>query len=93
MKKISVISIIAAASFAFASCESQGRYLDLNTGKRVELVKDKKTGLMVNKETNQPVDIYVDTKNNDTIYGQTGKVINGEVDRNGEVYVWRGAYE
>lgn len=93
MKKISVISIIAAVSFTWASCESQGRYLDLNTGKKVELVKDEKTGLMVNKETNEPVDVYVDTKTNDTIYGRTGKVINGEVDRNGEVYVWRGAYE
>jgi hypothetical protein len=93
MKKISLISIIAAVSFAWVSCESKGRYLDLNTGKEVELVKDEKTGLMVNKETNEPVDIYVDTKNNDTIYGKTGKVINGEINRSGEVYVWRGAYE
>lgn len=93
MKKISLISIIAAGSFIWASCESQDRYLDLNTGKKVELVKDEKTGLMVNKETNQPVDIYVDTKTNDTIYGKTGKVINGEVNRSGDVYVWSGAYE
>ena len=34
---------------------------------------------MVNSETNEPVYIYVDTKTNDTIYGASGKVINGYV--------------
>ena len=94
MKKLSSLVIIASVAFTWASCESQGRYLDLNTGKKVELVKDETTGLMVNKETKEPVDIYVDTKTNDTIYGKTGKVINGEVIKSdGNVYVWSGAYE
>lgn len=34
---------------------------------------------MVNATTNEPVYIYVDTRTSDTIYGATGKVINGYV--------------
>ena len=34
---------------------------------------------MVNSKTDEPVYIYVDTKENDTIYGATGEVINGHV--------------
>lgn len=41
--------------------------------------KDEKTGIMMNKETGDPLYIYIDTKNNDTIYAKTGKVINGHV--------------
>ena len=37
---------------------------------------------MVDKETGKPVSMYVDTKNDDTIYGRTGKVINGKIRRN-----------
>jgi hypothetical protein len=94
MKKLSSFIIIASIAFTVVSCENKARYIDLNTGKEVELVKDETSGLMVNKETKQPVEIYVDTKNNDTIYGKTGKVINGEVRKSdGNVYVWSGAYE
>lgn len=34
---------------------------------------------MVHAETRKPVDLYVDTRSNDTIYGKTGKVINGSI--------------
>ncbi len=34
---------------------------------------------MVNADTREPVIIYVDTQSKDTIYGKTGKVINGNV--------------
>jgi len=42
-------------------------------------MKDASTGLMVDAETKKPVYIYVDTEKKDTIYGETGKVINGHV--------------
>ncbi len=78
MKKISVLAVFAIGML-LTSCDNDARYIDLNTGKRVELVKDESTGLMVNSESKQPVYIYVDTKTRDTIYGRTGKVINGNV--------------
>ena len=67
-----------SATIIFASCK-QERYLDLTAGKYIEVEKDEKTGRMVNSETHEPVYIYVDTKTNDTIYGASGKVINGYV--------------
>ena len=36
---------------------------------------------MINSETKEPVDIYVNTTTHDTIYGRTGKVINNSITR------------
>ena len=82
MKKALIALSAGIFIISFMACSSaKDRYLDLSTGNAVELEKDESTGLMVNSETRQPVYIYVDTRNNDTIYGKTGKVINGHVVR------------
>jgi hypothetical protein len=74
---IALMGVIALAIF---SCKDNSpRYIDPNTGKEVTLVKDASTGLMVDAETKKPVHIYVDTEKKDTIYGETGKIINGHV--------------
>lgn len=65
----------------FTGCDNKDHYVDLETGKTISVEKDATTGYMVNAETKQPVDIYVNTKTNDTIYGRTGKVINNLVVR------------
>jgi len=68
------------AALAFTSCNSDNdRYLDLNTGEYVDMRTDSTSGLMVNAASGEPVEIYVDTKSRDTIYGRTGKVVNGSV--------------
>lgn len=74
----------------WTGCKPQDRYLDLNTGDRVDLEKDSSSGLMVRTDTKKPVEIYVDTKTNDTIYAPTGKVINGHVVKLGE---WKYKYD
>lgn len=62
------------------SCAGKNqRYIDLETGNYVDVVKDSTNGTMVNADTREPVIIYVDTQSKDTIYGKTGKVINGDV--------------
>ncbi len=89
-----ILSLIAFAAILFTSCKPKDRYLDLSTGKAVELEKDPETGLMVNAATKKPVYIYVDTETNDTIYGSTGKVVNGQVVKTeGGEYKYRGDYE
>ena len=90
MKKVTLMVSLGLGIAVFSACsDSKSRYLDLSTGKAIELEKDGVTGLMVNKETGEPVYIYVDTKNNDTIYGKTGKVINGHIVLNAEkAYVY-----
>lgn len=76
-------TILLVAGFlvtGFMACnDAESRYIDLSTGENVELREDEKTGLMVNAETGEPVRIYVDTRSKDTIWGTSGKVINGYV--------------
>lgn len=80
--KIWTVSAIAFTLVA-TSCirKENARYVDLSSGEKVELVKDEETGLMVHADTRKPVYMYVDTRTNDTIYGSTGKVVNGQVRR------------
>lgn len=62
------------------SCQnSQSRYLDLNSNRYVSLKKDTVSGYMMNSKTGEPIDVYVDTKAHDTIYGMTGEIINGKI--------------
>jgi hypothetical protein len=71
-----------ALIIGFCSCNrSQPRYLDLNTNEYVTIKKDSTNGLWINSKTGQPVDLYVDTKTQDTISGQTGEVVNGKVQK------------
>lgn len=61
------------------ACNSNSRYLDLNTNKYVDLKKDTTSDYMVNSKTGEPVDLYVDTKTHDTVYGVTGEIVNDKV--------------
>lgn len=91
MKKLKlVLAVVVLLAVNWACKESKERYIDLSTGKAIDVEKDEKSGFMVNKETGEVLYIYVDTKNKDTIYGKTGKVINGYVrldDDNKYVYM------
>lgn len=80
MKKTLLVSTTVAL-IALSSCKDQTKsaYYDLNKGESVELVKDEKTGQLVDAETKEPVYIYVNKETNDTILGSTGQVINGQV--------------
>jgi len=77
MKQLSILVAILISAVLFGC--SRGRYVNLASGDHVMLEKDKTTGLMVDKNTHEPVYMYVDTKTHDTIYGATGQVINGHV--------------
>ena len=77
MKKLLLFTSVVACLFLTA-CKQQ-RYYDLTAGRYVELEKDEETGLMVSATAHEPVYMYVDTRTNDTIYGATGKVINGYI--------------
>src|SRR6476661_5939383 len=80
MKMIQLIMAGSIAATGLVACNNDdARYLNLNTGENVELRTDSTTGLMVDSKTGKPVEIYVDTKSRDTIYGSTGKVVNGHV--------------
>lgn len=84
--------LTAAALFAlgFSACTNnhEGRFLNMATGEEVTLVKGD-DGQMVDRATNRPVLLYVDTEKRDTFYGPTGARVNGHlwpIDRGGYVY-------
>jgi hypothetical protein len=70
--------------WGLCSCNTNERYLDLTTDAYVDLKKDSTSGYMVNTKTGEPVDVYVDTKTRDTIYGVTGEVVNGRIQQTDE---------
>src|SRR5688572_13987498 len=88
--KLLITGFLFIAGVAMISCTTRERYLDLSTGEMIQLEKDQQTGLLVNKLTGEPVYIYVDTKTNDTIYGETGEVINGHIVKRGDKYYFDG---
>ncbi|MEO5947906.1 MAG: hypothetical protein ABIP79_13900 [Chitinophagaceae bacterium] len=91
MKKVSSVIALSVALVLVISCsDSKDRYVDLSTGNAFEPIKDDQTGIMMDKETKKPVYLYVDSKNNDTIYGKTGEVVNGHVISENNKYVYDG---
>lgn len=86
MKKqlLSVLTLAAGSFFFYACSESKATYVDLETGKSIEVKKDDATGKMVNAETGEPVRFYVDTRSNDTLYGTDARVVNGQIVRTPE---------
>lgn len=73
-----LVPFIISLCVLLTACSRQ-RYVNLVSGEHVDLQRDSKTGLMVDRKTHEPVYMYVDTKTHDTIYGATGKVINGHI--------------
>lgn len=72
--------VLGIAAIVIAGCANENaRYIDPDTGQPLSLVKDENTGLLVDAGTKKPVYLYVDTQKNDTIHGETGKVINGQI--------------
>ncbi len=80
MKTLSFIAFSLFITTAITSCaDNDHRFIDLETGDHIDVVKDSANGYMVNADTKEPVIIYVDTQTKDTIYGKTGEVINNHV--------------
>lgn len=68
----------ADMDMSVATTESQvepGTYVDLNTGKEVYIVRDESTGYATDSIAKVPVDFYVNTSTNDTLF-RTGMVVN-----------------
>ncbi len=67
MKRMYVFILAAITFVCFTGCDGKDNYVDLETGKTITVQKDQTTGYMVNAETKEPVGIYVNTTNHDTI--------------------------
>ena len=80
MKAIKIVGAIAVIAFSVSACKDQreARVLSLTSGEQVYVVEDE-NGIMVNRDTKQPVLLYVEDGSKDTVYGPTGKVVNGKI--------------
>lgn len=58
-----------------AAVVEPGTYVDLNTGKEVYIVRDESTGYATDSIAKVPVEFYVNTSTNDTLF-RTGQVVN-----------------
>ncbi len=82
MKTLTLSTFGLLFTCSLISCRNKDhRYIDLESGNYIDVVKDSTNGEMVNADTKDPVIIYVDTQSKDTIYGKTGKVINGKISK------------
>jgi len=81
MKRIYLV-FIAGAGLVACNRNTDARYLDLNTGDSLAIVRDSASGEFVDEHTGKaPTAIFVDTRSRDTIYGPTGRVVNGNVQK------------
>jgi hypothetical protein len=62
------------------------KYLDLRTKKEVIVRIDTVKGEVVNSETDEPIDLFVEPVKHDTIYGQTGSVVNNYIIHDNDEY-------
>ena len=52
-----------------------GTYVDLNSGSEIYIIRDKTSGYATDSIAKVPVDFYINTSTNDTLY-RTGMVVN-----------------
>ena len=55
------------------------KYIDLKTQREISVRIDTVRGQLINSETNEPEELFVDPVKHDTIYGQTGAVVNNYI--------------
>ncbi len=77
--KSSILLGLICITILYSCAKQEGEYVDLRTGKKIQLVKDEKSGYMVNAETNKPVYLYIEPSSNDTFYGRTAVKANGKI--------------
>jgi len=88
MTQIKIITPLYFFMVGLISCSGNAyRYVDLNTGKRINVIRDTTTGYRINAETKEPLMVYYDSKTRDTLFGKTGEVINNKIIvRDGKYY-------
>ena len=83
MKKITLtIAIAALGATMWTACNRAQAYTDLYTGRTVYLIEDEETGMMLDRDTREPVYLYVNNRSKDTVFGPTGEIVNNKLVRN-----------
>lgn len=83
MKKLNSIittAFIISPLIVMTACSNNAaRYENLETGEKVNIIKDANTGEAIDSISKKPILFYVDLDTKDTIYGKTGVVVNNKI--------------
>jgi hypothetical protein len=73
------LAILACPLLIMTACSgNDAKYKNLQTGEKVYIIKSE-SGQAIDSVSGRPVEFYVDLDTKDTIYGETGEVVNNKV--------------
>ncbi|MFC5282839.1 hypothetical protein [Pedobacter alpinus] len=82
MKKLNVVAgllLIMSPALVMVSCtNNDSKYKNLQTGEKVYIIQSE-SGQAIDSISGSPVEFYVNTETQDTIYGETGEVVNNKL--------------
>ncbi|RKD16202.1 hypothetical protein BCY91_04805 [Pelobium manganitolerans] len=71
--------LLALPALVTTACShSDAKYKNLQTGEKVYIIKSE-SGQAIDSVSGKPVEFYVDLDTKDTIYGETGEVVNNKI--------------
>src|SRR5690606_30014354 len=76
--KIGVVALVSPLMIMAACSNNDSKYKNLQTGENVHIIKSE-TGQAIDSVSGKPVEFYVNTETKDTIYGETGVVVNNKI--------------
>ena len=78
-------ALVVSPLVILAACNKpEAKFENLETGEKVFIIKDPETGFAMDSIENKPVKFYVDLTTKDTIYGETGIVVNNSLIKTAE---------
>ncbi len=81
---LTTLAITACSALVFTACSNNdSKYKNLQTGEKVYIIKSE-SGAAIDSVSGKPVEFYVNTETQDTIYGETGVVVNNKVIKTGD---------
>ncbi|TKB98934.1 hypothetical protein [Pedobacter cryophilus] len=85
LKTLLKTALVISPIVILASCgKPEAKFENLETGEKVFIIKDPETGFAMDSIANKPVKFYVDLTTKDTIYGETGVVVNNSIIKTSE---------
>ena len=76
---LTALTLTACSAVIFTACSNKdSKYKNLQTGEKVYIIKSE-TGQAIDSVSGKPVEFYVNTETQDTIYGETGVVVNNKL--------------
>ena len=76
---ITGLALMACPALMITACKhNDAKYENLQTGEKVYIIKSE-SGQAIDSISGKPVEFYVDLDTKDTVYGETGEVVNNKV--------------